>query len=143
MIVYLIGSLRNPDIPVIASQLRKTGHEVVDDWFAAGPEADDKWRNYEKARGRTYPQALREGLAADHVFRFDLFHVERADAGVLVSPCGKSGFLELGYMLGRGKKGYILLDSPDRWDVMFKFATNVYTSLDELVGALNGGSTNV
>lgn len=135
MILYLIGSLRNPQVPVIAEQLRAAGHSVFDDWFAAGPEADDKWRDYEQARGRSYREAL-SGYAAGHVFDFDRLHLERADVVVLMLPAGKSGHLELGWALGKGKPGYILLDNPDRWDVMYKFADGVFYSVDELVVAL-------
>ncbi len=46
--IYLIGSLRNPNIPAIANELRTLGYEVFDDWYAAGPEADDYWKSYEK-----------------------------------------------------------------------------------------------
>lgn len=130
--IYLIGSLRNPEVPKVASKLRSAGLEVFDDWYSAGPEADDKWRDYEKARGRSYLEAL-SGLAATHVFEFDRTHLERASAVVLVLPAGKSGHLELGYSLGRGKAGYILLDNPERWDVMYKFATMVTDKLEDIV----------
>jgi nucleoside 2-deoxyribosyltransferase len=128
--LYLIGSLRNPEVPKIANQLRSEGFGVFDDWYAAGPEADDKWRDYEKGRGRSYMEAL-AGAAAKNVFQFDRKHLERADAVILVLPAGKSGHLELGWSLGRGKRGYILLDSPDRWDVMYQFADLVTDDLDE------------
>lgn len=131
--IYLIGSLRNPDIPNIAAKLRSVGLEVFDDWYAAGPEADDKWREYEIGRGRSYLEALQSGLAADHVFKFDLAHLERATDVLLVLPAGKSGHLELGFSLGRGKHGYILLDNPDRWDVMYKFATLVTNKLEDII----------
>ena len=135
--IYLIGSLRNPQVPELANEIRKaTGEEVFDDWYAAGPEADDKWRDYEKARGRNYRQAL-AGLAAGHVFEYDHFHLDRARAGVLVLPAGRSGHLELGYLLGQKKPGYILLDNPDRWDVMYKFATVCFTQ-EELIENLLG-----
>ncbi len=131
MKIYLIGSLRNSEIPKIAKRLRKLGFDVFDDWYAAGPEADDKWRDYEKERGRTYKEAL-NGLAADHVFQFDLKHLNNCDIAVLCLPAGKSAHLELGYVIGRGKKGYILLDKPERWDVMYKFAKEVFYTLEEL-----------
>jgi len=41
MKLYLIGSLRNPRVPEVAEILRWNGHLVFDDWYAAGPEADD------------------------------------------------------------------------------------------------------
>jgi nucleoside 2-deoxyribosyltransferase len=139
-VVYLIGSLRNEKIPHLANKIRdlKLGFEVFDDWFAPGPEADDFWRKYEQIKGSTYAQALK-GWAGKHIFEFDKFHIERADVGILYMPCGKSGFLELGYMIGKGKKCYILYDEEpenDRWDVMFQFADGVYFNFDELAQKL-------
>lgn len=133
--IYLIGSLRNPQVPIIANQLRAVGLDVFDDWYAAGPEADDKWRDYERGRGRNFKEAL-SGYAARSVFEFDHRHLERAAAVVLILPAGKSGHLELGWALGKGKPGFILLDSPDRWDVMYQFATKVVTNVPSLIADL-------
>lgn len=130
--IYLIGSLRNDKIPSIANSIEAAGYEVFADWYAAGPEADDKWRDYEKARGRTYLKALR-GYAAQNVFTFDRRHLERADTVILVAPAGKSGHLELGWALGKGKRGYYLLDNPDRWDVMLQFCTLVTDKLEDIL----------
>lgn len=136
MKVYLIGSLRNPKIPAIANELREAGHDVFDDWFAAGPEADDYWQAYEKGRGRSLAQAL-DGLAAGHVFDFDYKHLTQAEAVVLALPAGKSGHLELGYAMGRGTPGFILLEEePERFDVMYRFANGVFTEMEELVAAI-------
>jgi len=134
--VYLIGSLRNPAILELGNQLREEGFEVFNDWIAAGPEADDYWQKYEQNRGRTYSEAL-AGYAAQHVYHFDKFHLDRCDAGVLVLPAGKSGHLEFGYMIGKGKPGFILLDKePERFDVMYNFATAVCSNQEELVKGL-------
>lgn len=140
--VYLIGSLRNPLIADIANKIEAaTGYEAFASWFAAGPEADDRWRDYEKARNPT--GGVREavyGYAAEHCFEFDKKHLERADAVVLVMPAGKSGHLELGWALGKGKKGFILFDQePERYDLMLRFADGIATSLDELVIMLGDG----
>jgi nucleoside 2-deoxyribosyltransferase len=136
--IYLIGSLRNTKVPEIASKLRDAGHEVFDDWYAAGPEADDYWQKYESLKGNNYKEGL-AGYAAKHVYNFDKFHLDRNDIGVLVLPAGKSGHLELGYMIGKGKVGYILFDEAmpaDRWDVMYQFATGVHFTLDSLIAEL-------
>lgn len=136
MRIYLIGSLRNPAVPELAATLREAGHEVFDDWYAAGPEADDFWKKYEQERGHSYLEAL-DGHAAEHVFEYDKSHLDRCDACVMVLPTGKSGHLEFGYMIGKGKKGFILLDAEDvRWDVMYKFATKVYMDVDTLLKGL-------
>lgn len=135
--IYLIGSLRNPQIPIIAQQLREDGHEVFDDWYAAGPHADDHWRDYEKQRGHSFLQAL-QGHAARHVFHFDRTHLLQSDTVILVAPAGKSGHLELGWALdrmnhkGQTIEGYVLLDNPDRWDVMYQFASGVFDDVAKL-----------
>ena len=134
--IYLIGSLRNPQVPKIAQALREVGYEVFDDWFAAGPEADDHWQAYENARGHGIVEAL-HGYAARNVYTFDRRHLDLSNAAVLVLPAGKSGHLELGYMLGCGKRGYVLFDKePERYDVMYQFASGVFTSFDGLVETL-------
>lgn len=134
--IYLVGSLRNPAIPDVAHSLRLIGWDVFDDWFAAGPEADDWWQKYEKQRGRTYEEAL-NGYAANHVARYDQSHLDRCSAGLLVLPAGRSGHLELGYLLGQGKPGYILLaGEPDRFDVMYRLATQVFTTREEMLAEL-------
>ena len=120
--IYLIGSLRNPEVPKLAQWLRDYGFDVFDDWYAAGPEADDYWRKYEIDRGHDQVEAL-HGLAAEHVHSYDDFHLNRADLGILMLPAGRSGHLELGQVMGAGKRGYILLDEDyDRWDVMYRKA---------------------
>lgn len=135
-VIYLIGSLRNPHIPEIAADLRAAGLDVFDDWHAAGPEADDCWQRYEQNRGRSFAEAL-EAPHALHVFEFDMTHLLLAEAAVLVAPAGKSAHLELGWMLGQGKPGYVLLDGePERFDVMYLFATAVCTDLDSLIKEL-------
>lgn len=113
---------------------------MFDDWFAAGPIADDSWKEYEQNRGHTYIEAL-NNYAAKHVFSFDKHHLDRVDAGILVYPAGKSAHLEMGYLAGQGKPTYILFDGDpelDRWDVMLQFATGgVYFSLEKLIEALH------
>lgn len=128
----------------MAARLRdSTSYEVFDDWYSAGPEADDYWKAYELAKGNSYKQAL-EGYAAQHVFEFDRHHLDTSDTVVLLLPAGRSGHLELGYSIGRGKRGYILLDQDymeeGRFDVMYNFATAVFTKEEELINELNRDS---
>lgn len=132
VLIYLIGSLKNKKVPILANKLRELGYDVFDDWYSAGYEADDKWQEYEKEKGHNYKQAL-NGYHADHVFKLDYFHINRADIVILYLPAGKSGHLELGYAIGKGKKAYILMEGePDRWDVMYRFADKVCLNFDEL-----------
>lgn len=135
--IYLIGSLRNKEVPAVAARLRKEGHDVFASWFAAGEFADDAWKEYEKGRGLTFPEALKD-FAAQHVYKFDKTHLDRCDIVILLLPAGKSGHLELGYSIGKGKKGYILLEQGDdpRWDVMYNFAEGVFYTIEDLIREL-------
>jgi nucleoside 2-deoxyribosyltransferase len=130
--IYVIGSLRNPEIPKFANELQAQGFEAFADWYSPGPQADDFWRDYSKARGLTYKEAI-QSHGAKNIFEFDKSHLDRCDAAVMVMPAGKSGHLELGYTVGRGKPGFILFDGePDRYDVMTQFATGLFFSREEL-----------
>lgn len=137
MKIYLIGSLRNAQVPVLGNELReRTGHDIFDDWFSAGPEADDFWRDYERGKGNDLKGAL-AGHAARHVFSFDRHHLDDSDAAILLWPAGKSCHLEFGYIIGQGKPGFILIDGePERYDVMLNFATGVFTDKGDLIETL-------
>lgn len=139
---YLIGSLRNPEIPKLAKRLRTAGLEVFAEWYGAGERADDSWQAYEKSQGRTLAEAL-EGPAAQNVFTFDKLWLSRADTVVLVAPAGRSGHLELGWALGQGKRGYVLFDhEPERWDIMLAFADGVFTEVERLIDRLHLDQVN-
>mgnify|MGYP001559182872 FL=1 len=130
--IYLIGSLRNPEIPKIGNKLREIGFEVFDDWYAPGPKADEYWQAYENGKGSTYKQALR-GLAGKHIFEFDVAHLSRADIAILVLPAGKFGHLELGWAAGKGKWTYVLFDKePERYDIMYQFVNDIFFSREEM-----------
>lgn len=134
--IYLIGSMRNPQIPIVANRLRKEGFDIFDDWYSPGKDADDEWQAYEQLRGRKYKDALK-GYHAEEVFTFDKTHLDRANAAILMLPAGKSAHMELGYIIGSGKPGYILLPGePERFDIMYRFATEIFLNVEELVECL-------
>jgi hypothetical protein len=134
--IYLIGALKNREIVHIGNRLRRGGFDVFDDWQTPGPEADSFLLEYYKVRGFSYKDAL-NSYGARHVFEFDKYHIDRCDIGVMIMPCGKSGHLELGYMLGQGKPGYILFDEePERFDCMYSFSTNIFFDVEDLVKEL-------
>lgn len=133
---YIIGSLRNPEIPKFANQIAELGFEAFSEWYSPGPNADDHWRDYEITRGRTYREALK-GWAGRHIYEFDRFHLDRCDAAVLLMPGGKSCHLELGYTIGRGKPGFIVFEEiPERYEVMVQFATEIFFSREEFFSYL-------
>lgn len=140
MRLYVIGSMRNDTVLEVADALRADGHDVHDDWFSPGSEADQRWTDYERRRGRTYNEAL-HGRHAETVYEADKRWIQWSDAVVLVQPAGKSAHMELGWAIRDGKPGHILLDEePERFDVMFRFVIEsgggVWNTLDELKEAL-------
>jgi recombination endonuclease VII len=141
--VYIIGSLKNEEVPKTAIFLREQGYEVFDEWYSTGPEADDYWQKYEIQRGRPYQEAL-SGRGPQNIFLFDKANLAMCDAAVLVMPGGKSSHLELGYIRGLGKPGFILLheEQQGRYEVMPNFATAVCKNKEELNEALRNQFSN-
>ena len=138
--IYIIGSLRNTKVPEVGDKLREAGYEAFDQWYSAGPDADDHFKQYHIDRGNSYSKAL-ESYAARHIFNFDKTHLDRCDAAIIVLPGGRSAHLELGYIIGTGKPGYVLLDNEsDRWDLMYQFASGIYSSVEQLIKELKHGS---
>lgn len=135
--VHIIGSLRNPQIPLVGNRLRSLGFDAFDDWWGAGERADDSWQAYENIRGRPYEEAL-YGDAAFNIFSWDVENMDRADVVVLLLPAGKSGHIEFGYMMGLGTPGYVLFDElPERYDLMYQFAQDVFFNVDDLLATLD------
>ena len=141
MKIYLIGSLRNPKVADLASKLEADLNaafaphtvEVWCDWFGAGYEADDKWQAYETARGRSMVDAIMHGDNAEHVWSYDKKHLDESQIAILMLPAGKSGHLELGYMIGTGKNTVVYFDKePERWDVMYKFCDMLVVGYEDL-----------
>ena len=76
-----------------------------------------------------HPRAA-EGFAADFAA------MEKADAFVLVLPCGKSAHLELGWAVGAGKHTAILLEDPIQPELMYRMVDHLSPSVHELLGWL-------
>ena len=137
-VLYFVGSLRNKQVPIFSNQLRQENSdwEVFDSWYAPGPHADDYLRDYCKGKGLSYKETLQD-WAATHIYAFDHKHLMRATDVVMIMPTGKSGHLELGFALGKGKRGYIFFtETPKRVDVMYQFATDIFFDFNELVSEL-------
>jgi hypothetical protein len=136
-VIYLIGSLKTTRARDVAVELRNYGHEVFDEWNATSRDADKHWEDYERiSRKRNFREAL-EGKAACNSFDFDYRHLLMCDAAVLAAPAGRSAHLELGFILGKNKPGFILLDGePVEFDLMYKLATAIFYNVDELVEEL-------
>lgn len=134
--IYLIGALKNPKVLTLENELRALGFDPFAEWMNPGPHADEFWQKYEKKRGRSYQEAL-ESYHAEHIFNFDVNHLHRCDAGILVMPAGRSAHIEFGYLRGQEKPGFILFDrEPRRYDLMYKFASGIFFDKKTLFKAL-------
>lgn len=116
--VYVVGSLRKKETRQLAAYLRDLGHDVFDEWHAAGPRADDEWRDYFKERGMRFSQALRSAFV-EHIVAFDKKWIDWSDAVVVIGPAGVSATIELHYAANAGKQPILYLEQdPERWDAM-------------------------
>lgn len=149
MNIYIASSWRNNNYKKVVHQLRRDGHEVYD--FSengfAWEEIDEKWKDWTLY---DYLKALDHQRAIDG-FQQDLEALKNADAVVLVTPCGKSAHLELGYAIGAGKLSIILLNTEPapfnleyRPELMYKMADYLAIDYDELLDMLEwGGKTKL
>lgn len=137
--IYVMGSLKNPNIPEVARFLRKNGYDAFDGWFAAGPTADKAWKAYAVGNGWSYKQALASPFCTT-AYEFDYAHLVQCKAGVLVMPAGKSAHVELGLLRGWNRPVWILHEGEppgDEWELMPKLATDMAYSLGELLMLLD------
>ncbi len=132
MKIYLIGSLKDPGFPEVASDLRAAGHDVFDDWRAGGKDGDVRWADYEmQHRGRGYIAAISAPFSAC-VREFDRQNICEQDCVIAVckenSLPGRSSIAELAYAkLSLGRKAYVLLNGePDEWDQMLPLVVDQF-----------------
>jgi len=139
--IYVASSWKNEIQPELVKHLRAAGHEVYD---FRHPTEDDEGFSWEEIEGQWQGWTPGQFLAAlSHPaavrgFLHDFEAMERADTGVLVLPCGKSAHLEAGYFAGAGKRLFILMKDHDTPELMYKLATRVCTSVEELLAEIEG-----
>ena len=139
--IYVASSWKNEAQPRIVRLLRGAGHEVYD--FRHPTEAGDgfSWAEIEREWAAWSPGQFLAALdhpAAVRGFQHDFEALQNADTGVLVLPCGKSAHLEAGYFAGSGKRLFILMQGQDTPELMYKLATKVCTSEEELLAEIEG-----
>ena len=137
--VYVASSWRNHMQPAIVHVLRAAGIDCYDfrnpapgvDGFAWS-EIDPDWRSW---TAEQYVKALDDPIAIEG-FRRDFEAMHRADAFVLVLPCGRSAHLELGWAVGAGKRTAILTHDGEEPELMAKMVDHIATTVAELLGWL-------
>lgn len=96
----------------------------------AAPKKGSDWEQADEYLAMVnHPRAV-EGFTAD------FSAMQKADAFVLVLPCGKSAHLELGWAVGAGKRTAILLEDPVEPELMYRMVDLMTTDITELLGWL-------
>lgn len=139
MNIYVASSWRCQLQQGVVLTLRAAGFEVYDfknpkpgDNGFRWSEIDPAWQQWTAAH---YIEALAHPVA-DAGFKSDFDAMLQADACVLVLPCGRSAHLEAGWFCGRGKPVYILTQDGQEPELMYKMATKVVWSMQDLLGVL-------
>lgn len=145
MRIYVASSWANRHQQEVVAALRRAGHEAYDfrhpDFrHPDGPgfswaDIDDGWEDWSC---KEYVFGLFHPIAGDGFVR-DFNAMLRAEAFVLVTPCGRSAHLELGWATGRGVRSYILLLERQEPELMYRLADRVVLSVDDLLVELNDG----
>ena len=137
--IYVASSWRNPYQPDIVKWLREEGHEVYDfrnpapgDNGFHWSEIDPRWESWTQEE---YANALRHPIS-NSGFAADFNAMGWADTCVLVLPSGRSAHIEAGQMIGAGKQTFILILDPCEPELMYKMASGICLSIDELIERL-------
>lgn len=134
MKLYVASSWRNTFYPSIVLRLRAEGHEVYDfrqDGFSWTQISVD-WADWTM---REYVDALEHPAAVEGYGR-DFSAMQWADACVLVLPSGRSAHIEAGWFVGQGKPVVVLQPERCEPELMYKLATAICSSVEEVVGWL-------
>ncbi len=135
MKVYVASSWRNNAQPSVVTALRQAGFDVYDfknpapgdDGFHWS-EIDPDWKAWDS---RVFAEKLDHPIAQAG-FRKDIDALDECDICVLVMPCGRSAHLEMGYALGAGKLGIIILEDGEP-ELMYLMADIFAHSVEEAV----------
>jgi hypothetical protein len=140
--VYVASSWRNPLQVAVVAALRSLGIVCYDYRSPAPGKEGFSWRDVSPSWEHWTASQWREALShrvAKAGFGLDRDALERADAGVLVLPCGRSAHLEAGWLAGRGVPVFTLALEPQEPELMTLLlgpAKFLCTTMDELYLAL-------
>jgi hypothetical protein len=137
--VYVASSWRNEFQASVVSEIRAGGHEVYDFKQPAPGNTGFSWKQISDEpkpwSGAVLRDVLRHPIAAEG-YGYDMAALRACDAVVLVLPCGRSAHWEMGYAMGQGKPGYVVMFGPDEPELMYREA-KILTSWSELIGAFS------
>lgn len=144
MKIYVASSWRNEFQPKVVARLRKIGHEVYDfrgsgdGWGKDGDgpggfawsEIDPEWQSWPQDISR-YIEGLNHPRAVEGYNR-DMDALKRADACVMVNPCGQSAHAEMGWACGAKKPTAIYIPGLREPDLMVKMADLITSDFENL-----------
>jgi hypothetical protein len=139
--IYLASSWRNLHHAAVFNALTRAGHVVYNFKEPHPGEFGFHWTDvdgrYLKWTADEFVKAL-EHPACEKGFTNDSQAMIESDTCVLLLPSGRSAHLEAGVMAGEGKDLHILIPEHDAFEpeLMYKFADQIHTSIEALIGAL-------
>lgn len=139
MKIYVASSWKNTQQHEVVAGLRAAGHEVYDFKNPAPGDHGFSWKQITSdpppwSAGETFRVLCHP--VADHGFDLDFSAMKRADACVMLQPCGRSAAMELGWMAGAGKFTIVQLAHSQEPELMVKMASHITTSLTETIAML-------
>lgn len=140
MRLYVASSWRNLIQESVVSRLRGAGHEVYDFRHPAPGNNGFRWFDIDGGWTHWTPEMYREALKdpiAEAGYALDIEALKACDACVLVLPAGRSANWELGYAMGQGKPGVVLMLSHQEPELMYREA-RIVTSISELMATFPG-----
>lgn len=138
MKLYIASSWKNQLYYPLWEYLTDAGHEPLD-WRENGGFA---WEHITGKPGEDvggpypYRDLVLPHPIAEKGFRNDFDKMREADACVLLLPCGRSAHLEAGWFWGVGKQVHIHIPKWEKPELMYKCASSITFTLDELLRAL-------
>ena len=139
MKIYVASSWRNQYQPDVVRRLRAAGYDVYDfrnpregDTGFHWSEIDPDWQSWTPDK---YVVAMQHPIAVAG-FKSDFDAMKWADACVLVLPSGRSAHLEAGWFCGQGKPCMVYIPEPIEPELMYKLASRICTSMDEVLRLL-------
>lgn len=135
MRIYVASSWRNDYQPDAVRALREVDHEVYDFRNPAATSKGFHWSQIDPAWREWGPLEFIDGLnhpLAEQGFAADIAAMKRADACVLVMPCGRSAHLKAGFFVGAGKPLLILLSDGEP-KLMYRMADGLFSGMGPLL----------
>jgi hypothetical protein len=139
--IYVASSWRNLRHPIVVDALKGLGHDVYNFREPVPGEAGFGWRQIAAREQVEDPHRFRDEVLAHPrargAFEHDMGALRKADATVLVLPCGRSAHLELGFATGDGQETLVLLDDPlSEPELMYLMNAKICVNLKEVMDAL-------